>query len=485
MTRPSDWSVVGYAGDPTPGDPVVVRDGGQRYTQVADAINRCVATLRNLEAGACQSQAVEALMGTKKDILDGLGKAEGRYRNAGEALTSYSTVLEQVQRDTAAALSVAQSAKIDLDDANSRQARYQELANDTTDAADTEQRERYQKLSTQGGSDAQTASSQIASQKTLIEQAVVTRDTAARDAITKIQNATEADGLNDGWWENWGSKITHLLTKLAEIVATVAGILALVFAFIPVIGQALAAVLLVVAARALLHAVLHPIQTLKSIAAAVRNGVRRRPHITDAEAASTMRPYDNPRHGEGIQPCWDDPINHARDADYSNGAHMFEDPAAPYGRGPDGQPLSKQDWQNQYIVRNPDGTVSVNWPPNNGFKPGTEQTFSSMEDFVAQYGDCLDRIGHPRGSYFAVAPDGVPIPFEMRAMDPRVRVQPHYSYNLGAMPEGWQIKAGEIAPALGGRGGGVQVQFLDPDGNVLSAQDLVENGVLQTWQALN
>lgn len=107
MTRPSDWSVVGYAGDPTPGDPVVVRDGGQRYTQVADAINRCVATLRNLEAGACQSQAVEALMGTKKDILDGLGKAEGRYRNAGEALTSYFTVLEQVQRDTAAALSAA------------------------------------------------------------------------------------------------------------------------------------------------------------------------------------------------------------------------------------------------------------------------------------------------------------------------------------------------------------------------------------------
>jgi hypothetical protein len=45
VSRSSGWRVLGLGGDPVPGDPVVVCEGGERYLRVADAIARTA--LRN------------------------------------------------------------------------------------------------------------------------------------------------------------------------------------------------------------------------------------------------------------------------------------------------------------------------------------------------------------------------------------------------------------------------------------------------------
>jgi len=248
--RPSDWSPLGLAGDPTPGDPVVVRDGGRRYTQVAEAIARAAAALRSLEAGVSNVDSVKALLETRDTIVDGVGKAEGRYRAAGSALGTYATVLDRVQSETASALAAARSAAGAGAEAGSQQARFHRLAEEAEAAGDAEQQERYEKQERAAKADADQAAGAVGAQRSAVTDAVSDRNQAAQTAIDSIKEITANDGLNDSWWDDWGANLTEWVAKIAEAVAAIAGILALLVCWIPVVGQALAAVLLVVAAIA-------------------------------------------------------------------------------------------------------------------------------------------------------------------------------------------------------------------------------------------
>ena len=134
--RSSDWSVVGRSVDPVPGDPVVVADGAARYRQVADVINRCAQSLRALEAGSSRAESVAALLESRDMIVDGVVKAENRFRVAADALDSYAKVLDRVQTDTLNALYAARDAKSELDEANRMKAHYQGLADEYRTATD-------------------------------------------------------------------------------------------------------------------------------------------------------------------------------------------------------------------------------------------------------------------------------------------------------------------------------------------------------------
>jgi hypothetical protein len=90
----------------------------------------------------------------------------------------------------------------------------------------------------------------------VVDQAVVDRDQAAQAASDRISQITSNDGLNDSWWDNWGAKVVAWITDVAGLIASIAGILALLVCWIPVIGQALAGVLLVIAAVAAVIAAL-------------------------------------------------------------------------------------------------------------------------------------------------------------------------------------------------------------------------------------
>ena len=73
------------------------------------------------------------------------------------------------------------------------------------------------------------------------------RDRAAQSSIDDIHAITQHDGLHDSWWDDWGKDLLSVITDVAGWVSSIAGVLALLVCWIPVIGQALAAVFLLVA----------------------------------------------------------------------------------------------------------------------------------------------------------------------------------------------------------------------------------------------
>ena len=119
-----------------------------------------------------------------------MGVAEGRYREAGGALEEYAGALDRAQSDSLNALAAAKSAQADAMEARTR----------------------------------------------------AERDIAAERAI-EIINGACGDGLADSWWDDWGRAITQWIAKICEIVSGIAGVLALLVSWVPIVGQALAAFL--------------------------------------------------------------------------------------------------------------------------------------------------------------------------------------------------------------------------------------------------
>jgi hypothetical protein len=245
--RPSDWSPVGLDADPTPGDPVLVLSGGQEYLDVADSIDNAASAMSRLDVEGTVSQAVDALMETKEETIGEIRKAHGRYVAAGEALVGYASALERVQAETLAALEQARTAQDEAQSASGSQDRWQELADS---AKDESEKAEYQRQADQAGTDANQASSTISSATSAVESAVSDRNRAAEHAIDQIEEITSSDDLNDGWWEDWGSKLVAAIADIADMISTIAGILAIIVAFIPIVGTALAGVLIVIAAVA-------------------------------------------------------------------------------------------------------------------------------------------------------------------------------------------------------------------------------------------
>ncbi|MFC8797208.1 polymorphic toxin-type HINT domain-containing protein [Promicromonospora sp. NPDC057138] len=238
---------MGLDADPTPGDPVLVLSGGQEYLAVADSIDNAAAAMSRLDVDGTVSQAVDALMDTKEDTIAEIRKAYSRYVATGEALMGYASSLERVQSETLAALEQARAARDEADAASGSRDRWQELADGAKDEAEKAE---YQRQADEAGGDAEQAASTISSAQGTIETAVSDRDRAAEHAIDRIEEITSSGGLNDGWWDNWGSKLVAAIADIADMISTIAGILAIIVAFIPVVGTALAGVLIVIAAVA-------------------------------------------------------------------------------------------------------------------------------------------------------------------------------------------------------------------------------------------
>ncbi|MCP2265598.1 hypothetical protein APR03_002954 [Promicromonospora thailandica] len=221
--------------------------GGQEYQEVARSIDNAAGAMSRLDVAGTVSKAVDALMGAKEDTISDIRKAHSRYVAAGDALVGYAGALERVQGETLAALDRARDAQDQAQSASGSRQRWQELADSARDEA---QKQEYESKARQAGDDADQAAGVIAGAKSTIESAVSDRDRAAGAAMDRIEEITSSDDLNDGWWDDWGSKLVAAIADIADMISTIAGILAIVVAFIPVVGQALAGVLIVIAAVA-------------------------------------------------------------------------------------------------------------------------------------------------------------------------------------------------------------------------------------------
>ena len=85
------------------------------------------------------------------------------------------------------------------------------------------------------------------------------------------------------------------------------------------------------------------------------------------------------------------------------------------GVKPDGSSYTYDEWkaENGEFAVNKHGEKEWvdHWPPNDGYE-GEPKVYSSVAEYVEDFGKDVDRIGHPSGSYLGAIEDGVPASFE-------------------------------------------------------------------------
>ncbi|RHA37108.1 hypothetical protein [Cellulomonas rhizosphaerae] len=232
------------AADPVPGDPRAVRRASERYEDVALAIATAAARLREIAAQRHDASEAVAGIATKAgDVADQIGRARGRYAAVGRALGAYAVRLDAAQGAAHAALRAGRGADDERQDAEARVvAARAALESATPDdlPARTRELERAR-------ADQDVADRALDAARADLERAVQARDAAAETAAVAIRDSLH-DGLDDGWWQDWGKAVLTTIAAVADVVANVCGWLALLFCWVPGLGEVLVLAALLAAA---------------------------------------------------------------------------------------------------------------------------------------------------------------------------------------------------------------------------------------------
>lgn len=246
MSRQLSWYPLASS-DPVPGDPVAVRVAGQDYQQVAQAINSAAGALEQIASiEGNVSYAVDEIRQKATDVAGDIRRAYDRYDRVGAALVEYASALDSAQVESEAALRDAQNAQHAIDSAGTTIASASRSLND---AVDEDEKTLHQNRLDRARHARDDAEIQLAAARRRLDDAVALRDSAARTAGDKVHDITGSDGLRDSLWDNLNlGAICSVISDIAGLVASVAGILALVLCWVPVLGQALATVALIASA---------------------------------------------------------------------------------------------------------------------------------------------------------------------------------------------------------------------------------------------
>jgi hypothetical protein len=164
---------------------------------------------------------------------------------------------------------------------------------------------------------------------------------------------------------------------------------------------------------------------------------------------------------------------------------LVRDHEAPYGRHPNGNPLTKNEYDVRYthdhVDEQGEHKTYDNYPPNDGAVKGSRADYHDVRAYIRDYGSNLDRIGPENGKYLGVMPGGEPASFEQRSLPIRSLNEEYRRYEFtGNMPEGWKVQISQIAPGFAREGGGMQVLVLDEKSKPVSVERLrYEAGVLK------
>jgi len=110
--------------------------------------------------------------------------------------------------------------------------------------------------------------------------------------------------------------------------------------------------------------------------------------------------------------------------------------------------------------------------------PGIRRRNPIALEYVAQYGDRLDQVGDPRGSYFCAVPGSEPYAFEQRSLPPSVVKEPYYRYRLLDLPPEVNVVTSIIPPWFGQPGGARQVFFRIGE-ILLTAEECIDLRILE------
>ncbi len=264
--RPTDWFVLDLGGDPTPGDPLSVRDLSARFLRLAGDAGDAAAAFRRV-AG---DEAIASWVGLSGDAYrDQIGEFPGdldklsrSYGMAGRALSAYATQLDHAQTQAGTALVRGREARGRLTSAQAGLSTATATQTAAARALTTARAPDTVAAPVTAGTGAAPPPPDPAAVAAAVRNntAANTRVTQARTAVTHAQDdldaarrlalaaqnlretaetttaqqldaASDAGIHNKKWWQKLGDALAkgwHILVQVAKIVVLVLGIVALI-----------------------------------------------------------------------------------------------------------------------------------------------------------------------------------------------------------------------------------------------------------------
>ncbi len=279
--RPSDWHVLDLDKDPTPGDPERVRQLARFLHDFADDVSEALRLVKGMAgegtlaewAGKSAKVFKEEFSGVPKNLR----KLEKSYAMCGDALADYWPKLERAQALADKALAKAREAQADLTSAKSKLASAESWVGRATKEADkykddptgsksdadkpdeakvraaTRDVQSAKSAQEKAQSDVTSAQNALDAAKKMAADARKMREEAARDAKSKIDEASDAGIQNRSWWEEIGDWFTDNwdnIVAACKIVVAVVGIVAMIIGG-PILGAIVLIAALVVLADTL------------------------------------------------------------------------------------------------------------------------------------------------------------------------------------------------------------------------------------------
>ena len=244
--RPADWTPLTENGmDPIPGDWELVREAAARYRRTADAIARAKTLLNevNHASNGWRGQSGDAFREKATELSDNIFKAHGRYDAAANALAGYWPTFQHAQEESLRLRTQAQTVQDEIDG-------YQRQINSIdTEGGTDEENEAAERDLRNAQNNLEDARGRLDGLRSQLHELITEKDSAAEAAANALGDFIDHDGLKDGWGDRFKTVFNAIKNVLITIgewagkIAAIAGVLALLVGWIPVIGQALAAVL--------------------------------------------------------------------------------------------------------------------------------------------------------------------------------------------------------------------------------------------------
>lgn len=234
MSRPTDWSPIGFACDPVPGDPLAVTSAAQTFQHTADEISKAESNLRNISING-QGEAIDKIREKCSDLANNIQKAHTICDGVDDALNPYVEVLETAQESSLTELENARTHTAERDNAYQQREAVRTQYNASQDA---QQRNDLRSEFIRWDNKVQAEADQIHAARRRLQDVIDRRDSAAETAAGKLRDLVSNSGLQDSWWDkvcgvaraiaDFCEKILPFLKALGTILAVI-GLIVLIF----------------------------------------------------------------------------------------------------------------------------------------------------------------------------------------------------------------------------------------------------------------
>lgn len=227
--------------EPLTGDPDLLVQAASRYQEIAAAIQRSVAALGAVhDVDDMRSEAVAALSKTGDEVATDIQKAHDRYADTASALLVYAAGLRTAQQDARQAIAAIAAAGEDMAraDAASSSAAHAAATARGNPATTPDAQDDADRAAGRAQAYAQNAADDLAAAQQRWRDARDAKNAAADVAFRAISDVVDKhnQGLkNPSWWEDALSWAHDAL----KVICDIAGVLAIFFAWVPFLGQAL------------------------------------------------------------------------------------------------------------------------------------------------------------------------------------------------------------------------------------------------------